>query len=84
MASRRKTTGEVYEGIAFTFCKAATVALICGRYALPVAAAAAAAYYVLAWRHGQRTTRCILRYPLVIVAFWLTVLAFWLAREMGS
>ncbi|MCC7494172.1 MAG: hypothetical protein IT204_17565 [Fimbriimonadaceae bacterium] len=69
--------GRTYEGLAFTFCKAATVCLLCGRYALPVAAGAAAVLYVVAWRHGQRTTRCFARHPLAIAAFWLTVVLAW-------
>lgn len=65
-----KTPGEVYEGIAFTFCKAATLILLTGRLALPVAAGAAAIFYVLAYRAGQNDTRCILKKPLFIAALW--------------
>ena len=62
--------GEVYERLAFTFCKAATIILLTQRFALPVASGAAAIFYVLADRHGKRDTRCILRVPLLIAAFW--------------
>lgn len=65
-----RTKGEVYEGIAFTFCKAATIILLTQRFALPVAAGAAAVFYVLADRQGKRDTRCVLRVPLLIAAFW--------------
>jgi hypothetical protein len=65
-----KTRGEVYEGIAFQFCKVATVALIAGRFALPVAAGLCAVFYVLAWRNGKRDTRCVMRHPPLIAAFW--------------
>jgi hypothetical protein len=73
--------GQRYEKLAFTFCKAATVCLLCGRYALPVAASLAAVFYVAAWRRGVRETRCILRYPLLIAAFWITVVGIWYAGQ---
>ena len=68
-----KTPGEVYEGLAFTFCKAAVIILFTQRFALAVAAGAAAVFYVLAYRHGQRTTRCVGRGPLAIAGFWSVV-----------
>ncbi len=70
-----RTRGEVYEGMAFTFCKAATIILLTQKFALPVAAGAAAVFYVLADRHGKKDTRCILRLPLLIAAFWGVVCA---------
>lgn len=73
MSTPSKTKGEVYEGIAFTFCKAATIILIAQQFALPVAAGAAAVFYVLANLHGKKDTRCILKAPLLIAAFWGTV-----------
>ena len=71
-----RTKGEVYEGIAFQFCKIATVALIAGRFALPLAAGCCAIFYVLALMKGKRDTRCVLRYPIVLVVLWGTV-AVW-------
>ena len=68
-----KTKGEIYEGIAFTFCKAATIILLTQRFALPVAAGSAAVFYVLADRHGKKDTRCILKKPWLIAGFWGTV-----------
>lgn len=68
-----KTRGEVYEGIAFTFCKAATIILFTGPFALPVASGAAAIFYLLAHRAGKHDTRCILKRPLLIAAFWATI-----------
>jgi len=65
-----KTLGDKYEGIAFTFCKAATIALLAGPFVLPVAAGAAAVFYLLAWYNRKRDTRCILQMPLLIAAFW--------------
>jgi hypothetical protein len=62
--------GDAYERLAFTFCKAATIILLTQRFALPVASGAAAVFYVLADRHGKKDTRCVLRVPLLIAAFW--------------
>lgn len=68
-----KSRGEVYEGIAFTFCKAATIILLTQKYALPVAAGLTALFYVLAEVHGKRDTRCVLRSPRLIALLWGTV-----------
>jgi len=65
-----KTRGEIYEGIAFQFCKVATVALLCGRFALPVASGLCALFYVLAIVNGKRDTRCVLKHPALIAGFW--------------
>jgi hypothetical protein len=65
-----RTKGEMYESIAFTFCKAATIILLTQRFALPVAAGAAAAFYILADIHGKKDTRCILKKPWLIAGFW--------------
>jgi hypothetical protein len=73
-----KTRGEVYEGIAFTFCKAATLVLLTQKLALPVCAGAAAVFYILADVHGKKDTRCLLRRPRLIAAFWGAVsIAAW-------
>ncbi len=68
-----KPRGETYEGLAFTFCKAAVIILLTQRFALAVAAGAAAVFYLLAYRHGQRTTRCVGQAPLAIAGFWSVV-----------
>lgn len=68
-----KTEGQIYEGIAFTFCKCATVALLCGRFALPIAAFCSAVFYVLAYAKGEKGTRCVLGPPLIVAAFWILV-----------
>ena len=73
----KKTPGEVYEGIAFSFCKAATVALLFGKFALPVAAIACSVLYVMAHIKGKKETRCVLGPPLVVAAFWVVVAAGW-------
>jgi len=62
--------GARFERLAFTFCKAATLILITRKFALPVAAGGAALFYVLAIVYGKRDTRCWLRFPAVIAAFW--------------
>ena len=72
--------GQRYEKLAFTFCKAATICLLAGRYALPVAGGLAALYYLASYRHGVRETRCVLRYPLLIAVFWISVIAIWYAN----
>lgn len=71
----QKTRGEIFEGIAFTLCKAATVALfvqllVSSRYILPFVALCSAVYYALALLNGKRDTRCILRLPWLIISFW--------------
>lgn len=73
VAEPPKGRGTIFEGIAFQFCKVATVTLIAGRFALPVAASLCAVFFVLAWFNGKRDTRCVLKYPLLIAAFWTVV-----------
>jgi hypothetical protein len=73
----RKSKAEVYEGIAFSLCKAATVALIFGRFALPVAAVSCAVFYVMAHVSGGKETRCVLGPPLWVASFWIVVAALW-------
>lgn len=76
----RKGRGEVVEGVAFQFCKIATVAFLLGRWTLPVASGLAAALYMWAFFSGKRDTRCVLRYPLFIGSFWgiVSIISFWL------
>ncbi len=66
------------EGIAFTFCKAATIMLITWplrRYALPLVAGVTAVLFIAALVSGQRESRCVLRKPLWIAAFWASICA---------
>lgn len=73
------TNGEKLEKIAFQFCKIATVALLCGRFTLPVAATLASGLYLAAHFQGKHDTRCILRYPLLIAGFWgVVAVAAWI------
>lgn len=62
------------EGWAFTFCKAAFLALLCGKYAVLVLSVAAAALYIAAYAMGQREWRCWVKPPWVVV-FFLAVAA---------
>jgi len=73
IAAPGKTKGEKYEGIAFTFCKAATIMLFTQRFALPISSGAAAIFYILAYINGKKDTCCIMRLPLYIAAFWFIV-----------
>lgn len=70
--------GNELEKLAFTFCKCATVALICGKFALPIAATASAALYIAAYAKGFRETRCILGPPLRVAAFWIVIVCAWI------
>jgi hypothetical protein len=70
MDDRVKTRGEVFEGIAFQFCKIATVAIIAGRYVLPVAAGLCSVFYILTYVSGKKDTRCYLRMPLLIAGLY--------------
>jgi len=76
--ARSKTPAEKLESTAFTFCKIATVCAIAGRFALPIAALAAAVLYVAAFLKGKQDTRCILRWPLLIAGFWVFIAGLWL------
>lgn len=55
--------GEIFEGIAFQFCKVATVALIAGRWTLPISAGLGSVFFLLTHFSGKRDTRCFLRHP---------------------
>lgn len=79
-----KTRGETFEGIAFQFCKVATVALLAGRWVLPVASGLCSAFYVLAFLSGKRDTRCVLRHPILISSLYGGVCAasiWWMLRR---
>lgn len=69
--------GVIYEGIAFQFCKIATATFIARQFTLPVAAFLCSMFFLLAYAHGKRDTRCFGRYPLIVAAFWLCVTAIW-------
>ncbi|RYG27045.1 hypothetical protein EON82_00895 [bacterium] len=68
-----RTRGEVLEGIAFQFCKVATVALIAGRWTLPLASGLCAVFFIAAHLNGKKDTRCLLRFPLLAAAVFASV-----------
>lgn len=70
-----KPRQEVLEGIAFQFCKVATIALIAGRFVLPVASGLAAGFYLATILAGKNDTRCFLRKPWLLVLIWGCVCA---------
>ncbi len=78
--SPQKTKGEALERLAFTFCKIATLCLLTGPYALPVAASGAALFFALAHFQGHTQTRCLGKHPLLIAAFWIAVVGIWVWR----
>ncbi len=84
-APTARSKGEEYERLAFTFCKTATLVLLTHKFALPIAAGAAAVLYLLADRHGKKDTRCILKHPRLIALFWgiiSVVSLFFILRPM--
>ncbi len=70
-----KNKGETFEGIAFQFCKIATVSLIAGRFTLPVASGLCALFYLLTLANGKNDTRCFLRKPWILIVLWGAVCA---------
>ena len=76
MIADQPSSGEKLEKVAFQFCKIATVALICGRFTLPIAATLASGLYLSAQLKGKHDTRCVLRYPILISAFWGIIAVF--------
>ena len=61
--------GRELEGYAFTFCKAAFLALLFSKYALLVMSLAAVVLYLMAARAGVREWRCFVKPPWVVVFF---------------
>lgn len=78
----KRTQGEKLEGIAFTFCKVATVALLAQRFTLPIAAGLSAIFYTAAFIKGKQDTRCWLKVPLLIAGFWVCVTATWILANV--
>lgn len=74
--------GDRLEKIAFAYCRIATVALLCGRFALPVAAVLSAGLYAAAWLNGKRDTKCWLGDPRLPLALWTLVAALWIYAEI--
>ena len=87
-ATEPTAAGRHFEELGFTFCKLGTICLIAlaPAYALLGAAALTIFFYVRALQHGVTRSDCILRHPLVIIAFWLAVAAadiVWLVLRSG-
>jgi len=75
--------GERYEAAAFTFCKAGTLMLLLGKWALLITALCAAGLYLQAHRHGCRQSRCVMKFPLAIAGFWSLVAGICAYRHFG-
>jgi len=73
------TPAEKYEKAAFTFCKLGTAGLIAWLVSPPImvlaVASAAIVLYGRALFHGLDKTRCVLRYPRLVMGFWAAVVA---------
>jgi hypothetical protein len=71
------TRAEKYEKLAFTFCKMGTVGLMCWLLTPPIfvllVALIALGLYGYSFMLGIRRSRCFLRKPLLIMAFWVVV-----------
>jgi hypothetical protein len=72
--------GSEVEGYAFTFCKAAFLALLFGKYAVLVLSIATVGLYLAAYAKGVREWRCWVKPPWVVLFFALVgiVQAYWL------
>jgi hypothetical protein len=65
----RQKQGRVYEGYAFTFCKAALLALIFQRYTLLAVSGLSTLFYILASLKGIKEFHCWAKPPWVTI-FW--------------
>jgi hypothetical protein len=74
--TRGADVGRQYEGWAFTFCKAAFLALLFGKYTLLATAGLATIFYLMAAAKGVREWRCFVKHP------WVTL--FWAAVFIGQ
>lgn len=70
-----ESRGEQLEGYAFTFCKAAFLALILQRYTLVGTSTAAVILYLAAARAGVRDWRCFVKPPWVVMFFGVVAVA---------
>jgi len=65
----RVRKGKMYEGWAFTFCKAAFLVLLLGKYSLIVLSGLATVFYIASALKGNRDWRCWAKPPWVTL-FW--------------
>jgi hypothetical protein len=72
----RDRQGRMFEGWAFTFCKAAFLVLLFQRYSLMVLSGLATLFYILAAWRGVKEYRCWAKPP------WVTI--FWAVVFVGS
>jgi hypothetical protein len=75
----------MYEGWAFTFCKAAFLVLIFGHYSLLVLSGLATVFYIASALKGHTEWRCWAKPPWVTI-FWAGIFAWQLvefARHHG-
>jgi hypothetical protein len=70
----RQQQGRLYEGWAFTFCKAAFLVLVLGRYSLLALSGLATLFYVLAAFKGVKDWHCWAKPPWITV-FWAVMFA---------
>ncbi len=68
----RQQRGKAIEGYAFTFCKAAFLVLIFGRWSLLALSGLAAVLYIAAQAMGVKSWRCWAKPPWVTI-FWAVV-----------
>lgn len=68
----RQQQGRNFEGWAFTFCKAAFLVLLLGKYSLFALSGLAALFYILAALKGVKEWRCWAKPPYVTV-FWIAI-----------
>jgi len=71
----RETRGKEIEGYAFTFCKAAFLALLFSKYTLLVTAGAALVLYLIAAGYGVKDWRCFVKPPWIVIFFAIVVAA---------
>lgn len=67
--SAKLQRGKDLEGYAFTFCKAAFLSLLFGKYAVLVLSVAAVVLYSVAYFQGVREWRCWVKPPWVVIFF---------------
>lgn len=67
--SARVQRGAEIEGYAFTFCKAAFLALLFGKFAVLALSTAAVILYVAAYALGVRQWRCWVKPPWVVIFY---------------
>jgi hypothetical protein len=79
----RQQQGKVFEGYAFTFCKAAFLVLIFERYSLLALSGLATLFYLLAAAKGVREWHCWAKPPWVTL-FWGVVFVLQLALVIGG